>query len=121
MGQLQAVYNNLHDNLLYEDKISDVLVLYEVLFLSLFGVNKLIFIKLIGTAIQWQKVLKILHETQAAIFCYATGQMLHATSNVVWAEVTKRPQFDVLIQILTFFQVYRELEYTLYLHLPMVI
>lgn len=74
---------------------------------------------MIGTTKQWQKVSGILKETQAAIFCHATCQMLHGSSELVWAEVTKQPQFDVMVQILNFYQGYRELEYTLYKQLPL--
>ena len=64
-------------------------------------------------------MLKILRETQAATFCHATCQIIHETSDVVWAEVTKQPQFEVLVQILTFYQSYRELEHSIYTHLPL--
>ena len=64
-------------------------------------------------------MLKILRDAQSAIYFQELIQYLDGwTKREIWEEISRQPQFDNLIQILSFYQSYRMLEHTLFTHLP---
>ena len=60
-----------------------------------------------------------LYAAQIAIYCKEYSHAFNGmTKSDMWKELTRQPQFEVLIQLLTFYQSYRMLEHSLFRHLP---